>query len=286
MGTSSADDRLTQVLELITKLASGDLAARLPTTEAGDSTELIAGGLNMLGEELLHSMVSREQLEKRIDKLSDVVTAYAQLDFDRSAEVDDRADSIARLGLALNMLGEELSASITAEKRAREDLERRVLERTAELNDKVKTIEDQRRSILELSTPVIETWDDILILPVIGTIDTVRSAQIVKGLLEAVARNQATVAIMDITGVPVIDTGVAGHFMDTVRAARLLGTKVILTGVSPRNAQTLVKLGVDLEELVTKSSLRAGLELAFKMTGHVVHRRDLGNGTGVALVHK
>jgi PAS domain S-box-containing protein len=132
---------------------------------------------------------------------------------------------------------------------------------------KDELIAQQSRAIQELSTPVIEVWEDILVLPLIGVIDTGRAQRIVESLLEAIVEKQASVVIMDITGVPIIDTGVANHLIMTVSAVTLLGTRMILTGVSPHNAQTLVKLGVDLGDITTKSSLRAGLNLAFQLTG-------------------
>ena len=98
----------------------------------------------------------------------------------------------------------------------------------------------------------------------IGTIDTARAQQIIDQLLDSISKTQAEVGIMDITGVPVVDTSVADHLLKSVEAAKMLGTEVILTGVSPHNAQTLVKLGVDLSKIVTKSSLKAGLKWSFQ----------------------
>jgi rsbT co-antagonist protein RsbR len=132
---------------------------------------------------------------------------------------------------------------------------------------KDELIAQQSRAIQELSTPVIEVWEDILVLPLIGAIDTARAQRVVENLLETIVEKQASVVIMDITGVPLIDTAVANHLIMTVAAVTILGTRLILTGVSPHNAQTLVKLGVDLGDIVTKSSLRAGLKLAFQLTG-------------------
>jgi len=127
-------------------------------------------------------------------------------------------------------------------------------------------IAQQSLAIMELSTPVIEVWEDILVLPLIGAIDTARAQRVVENLLETIVEKQASVVIMDITGVPLIDTAVANHLIMTVSAVGILGTRMILTGVSPHNAQTLVKLGVDLGNITTKSSLRSGLKLAFSLT--------------------
>ena len=106
-----------------------------------------------------------------------------------------------------------------------------------------------------------------LLLPLVGVIDTLRARAITERLLEAVVREEAEVTLIDVTGVPVLDTGVAGHLVKTVSAAEMLGTTVILTGISAEGAQTLVKLGVDLRGLNTRGLLRAGVSDAFARLG-------------------
>jgi len=131
-------------------------------------------------------------------------------------------------------------------------------------------VKKQADAIMELSTPVIQIWDDVLILPLIGTVDTVRAQQVVEHALSAVANKQASVLIIDITGVPLIDTAVADHLLKTTGAVRLLGATSIITGVSPSNAQTLARLGVELGDIVTKGSMQAGLQCAFEFTNRAV----------------
>lgn len=130
-----------------------------------------------------------------------------------------------------------------------------------------RVIQDQSLSLLELSSPVIKLWDRILLLPLVGVIDTIRARAITERLLDAIVRSEAEVTIVDVTGVPVFDTGVAGHLMKTVAAAEMLGTRVILCGISAEGAQTLVKLGVDLGSLNTRGTLRAGVTEALTLTG-------------------
>jgi anti-anti-sigma factor len=120
----------------------------------------------------------------------------------------------------------------------------------------------QRSIIQDLNSPIIPISDDVLVLPLIGSIDSVRAQQIMETMLEAISQHQAAVLIVDITGVAVVDTGVAHYLLQAARAAQLLGTRVILVGISPEVAQTIVQLGVDLSSLPTYSSLRAGLEHA------------------------
>lgn len=151
---------------------------------------------------------------------------------------------------------------ISDRKKAEEDLKK-----TQE-----RLLSQQSQAILELSTPVIQIWDEILVLPLIGTVDTARAQQIIENLLDSIVTSQASVAIIDITGVPVVDTKVADHFIKTIEAAKMLGTEVILTGVSPYNALTLVKMGVDLGRITTKGTLQTGLKLAFEITKHRVEK--------------
>jgi rsbT co-antagonist protein RsbR len=130
----------------------------------------------------------------------------------------------------------------------------------AELDQKLEIIERQRSAIQELSTPILELWDDVLALPVIGVVDTRRSMEIMERLLNEVTEKQARFVILDITGVEVVDTKTADHFIKVIRAAELLGTKCILTGIRPAVAQTLVEIGVDLESFSTLRNLRQGLQ--------------------------
>lgn len=122
-----------------------------------------------------------------------------------------------------------------------------------------RLIAEQSLSLLELSTPVLRVWNQILLLPMVGVIDTQRARQITERLLEAIAQHEARVTILDLTGVPVLDTSVAQHLMKTIDAARLLGSRVVMTGISPEGAQTLTKLGIRFADVISRASLRAGL---------------------------
>lgn len=124
----------------------------------------------------------------------------------------------------------------------------------------------QSASLREVSTPVITLWDSILLLPLIGVVDSVRAQQIAERLLESVSEHEAAVTLIDVTGVPVMDTSVARHLLKTVAAAEMLGTQVILTGISPSTAQTMVKLGIDMSAVPTRASLKSGMALALTLT--------------------
>ena len=137
-------------------------------------------------------------------------------------------------------------------------------------------IVEQARSVLELSTPVIRLWDEIILLPLVGVVDTLRAAQMTERMLNTIVDTESRVAILDITGVPVIDTYVARHLMRTTTAAKMLGAEVIITGISPDAAQTLTHLGIDLGAVVTRGTLRSGVEKAFGMLGKQITDRQGG----------
>ena len=126
-------------------------------------------------------------------------------------------------------------------------------------------LQRQRDEILELSTPVIQVWDKVLALPIIGTLDSLRAARLTEGLLTQIAEHQAEVVILDISGVPAIDTQVAQHLLRTVQAATLMGAASVLCGVRPETAQAMVHLGIDLGQLRSRTTLRDALQLAMQM---------------------
>lgn len=133
-----------------------------------------------------------------------------------------------------------------------------------------KMIERQSRAIIDLSTPVLQVWPQIILMPLVGVVDTRRAQQVMEDLLNAIARDRALIAILDVTGVPVIDTRVALHLTKTVSAANMLGAQVIITGISPDAAQTLVKLDIDLKNIRTRGTLHFGLVEALRMLGQKV----------------
>jgi rsbT co-antagonist protein RsbR len=124
---------------------------------------------------------------------------------------------------------------------------------------------EQRRQISELSSPVVEIWDGVLLVPLVGTLDDQRAAQMSTALLEAVRTECAQVVLIDITGCTVVDTYTAAHLINTVRSVRLLGAATIITGVNAHIAADLVKLGVELEDIKTRRRLADGLRLALEL---------------------
>lgn len=128
-----------------------------------------------------------------------------------------------------------------------------------ELEDRLATIEQQRSAIRSLSTPVIEVWRGVLCLPVVGVMDTARSAEMTSALLQTIVEKGSRYAIIDITGIDVMDTRTVDHFIRMAKAIRLLGAECALTGLNPHIAQTVVHMGLDLSDIVTHRSLRDAL---------------------------
>lgn len=138
-----------------------------------------------------------------------------------------------------------------------------VLWMTETFQDRLReVIKRQQSDLLELSTPVIELWEKVLALPLIGTLDSVRTQVVMESLLEKIVETRAEVAILDITGVPTVDTMVAQHLLKAVTAGRLMGATCIISGVRPTIAQTMVQLGVDLQDVTTKATLADAFEWA------------------------
>jgi rsbT co-antagonist protein RsbR len=145
---------------------------------------------------------------------------------------------------------------------------------TTEMHQKRReeVITRQQQELLELSTPVVELWDGILALPLIGTLDSARTQVVMESLLERIVETSAKIAIIEITGVPTVDTLVAQHLLKTVAAARLMGADCIISGIRPQIAQTIVHLGVDLSSVVTKATLADAFRVALQRSRLTVTR--------------
>ncbi len=193
-------------------------------------------------------------LERRVEGVENLLAATAGGDFDARIEVEPESGDIftsveAGINLLISDLGEEVRKSRL---------------RASDLEDKLDLIENQRQAIEQLSTPIIKIWDKVLVLPLIGTLDTNRSQRLTECLLTEIASTQSILAILDITGVPSVDSAVANHILKTVAAVELLGAKCVITGIRPEVAQTIVQIGVDLKDVETLSNLSEGLKWAFK----------------------
>ena len=137
-----------------------------------------------------------------------------------------------------------------------------------------EVISRQQQELLELSTPVVRLWENVLALPLIGTLDSARTQVVMQNLLDAIVETRSDFAIIDITGVPVVDTLVAQHLLKTVAAARLMGADCLISGIRPQIAQTIIHLGVDLANVTTKATLADAFSVALRRSGQAVVRTD------------
>jgi rsbT co-antagonist protein RsbR len=138
------------------------------------------------------------------------------------------------------------------------------------VKEREKIIKIQQEDLLELSTPVLKVWNGILTVPLIGTLDSKRTQIVMEKLLDTIIATTSKVVILDITGVPAVDTYVANHLINTTTAARLLGSEIIITGISPNIAQIMVNLGINLSGIITRAQMEDGLKLAFEMCNYKI----------------
>ncbi len=143
-----------------------------------------------------------------------------------------------------------------------------LLQARTDLIAQADQLEAQSNTIRELGTPILPIHTGVLVLPLVGSVDSRRATQVMENLLEAITQHQADIVIIDITGVPVVDTGVANYLLQTARAAQLVGARVVLVGIGAEIAQTIVHLGVDLSGIVVYANLQAGLQYALEQLGH------------------
>jgi rsbT co-antagonist protein RsbR len=202
--------------------------------------------------------VSRSRIDKLILALS--CASFDQFDVPEAEVNITKEDEFGLLEGVFQLFIDELSVTkimlgqaLAESEAARDELERRL-----------GTIEEQRLTIAELSIPIIDAWDGVLTLPVVGTIDTQRAADMTDQLLVRVAETRAHSVILDLTGVEVVDTGTAAHLVTLIRATELLGARCVLTGIGPQVATTMAKLGLDLGGVRTLRTLKDGLRLCIR----------------------
>ncbi|MFC1824760.1 STAS domain-containing protein [Thermodesulfobacteriota bacterium] len=209
-------------------------------------------------------------LKTRVNKIEDILASIAAGDMEAriNSEVEDDFTGVEEaVDLLINDLTDEL--------RQREKTQKELEERLATIQEQQKTILQQQEDLLELSSPVIKVWDNVVVLPVIGTLDSRRTQIMMENLLQRIVDTGCTIAILDITGVPTIDTQVANHLIKTVTSARLLGAECIVSGISPAIAQTIVHLGIDLSSIQTRATLQESMRYAFQQNKQSV----VENGT-------
>lgn len=196
-------------------------------------------------------------LEERLHRAERVLTRVAEGDLEERIETHELDEHpMTSLEMGINFLIMDLRSSAEENRRHTEEL----AAKQRELEEQIEVIARQSEAIVELSTPVIEVWRDVLVLPLIGVLDSARSAQVMETLLTRVVASKARCVIIDVTGIPVMDTATGDFLLRIVRSVSLLGARAVLTGIAPAVARTLIELDVRLAEVRTLRSLRAGLE--------------------------
>ncbi len=195
---------------------------------------------------------------QRVSAVLDVLSmiAVGELDIDTIKDkLPTRKDAFGEVETMLRTLATDLGEVL----RANDQYTQQIEATARDLQAKLDTIERQQLAIADLSTPVLEIWTDILALPIVGIVDTQRSLEMTERLLQTIVDRQARCAIIDITGVDVVDTATADHFVKMVRAAAMLGTHCVVCGISPDVAQTLARIDVELTDVTTMRSLKDAL---------------------------
>jgi rsbT co-antagonist protein RsbR len=199
--------------------------------------------------------------EERVADLTLVIMGMAGLDFSQKARTDDSDNPLNTIAMGLNMLSEELEASVVSK---------------SELSDKNKELEDlaqqQKNMISQMATPIAKLWEGILLMPLVGMMTVARVQETLQNMLKSISDAQAKVFILDISGVTVIDTFTANHFLKMAKATRLMGCTCILSGIGAQAAQTMVELGINVEEITTTGTMKDAIELSFRYTGFKLTR--------------
>jgi len=247
-------------------------------------TELVVAGLRGRSSAIevrreledLYSLVTRTMDGADVQAAGELRAALAELS--RSRARNGFTPSETALGIfalkdaVYELVGDttDLMAEYLAFSRTIDDLGLHTFETYAAARERI--IADQAASMLELTTPVIRLWDGIIAVPLVGTLDSVRTQLVMEKLLETLVATGAEHAVLDITGVPTVDTEVAQHLLKTVSAVRLLGAECIISGIRPQVAQTIVALGIEFGDIATKASLADALAHALNRTGQKIGR--------------
>lgn len=253
---SSGVDDDGRISETELRTQAGEFLSQLQqAAQSGNVSDFEHAGWSRVRELLEDLSRSRVSQGFRADQTAAFIFSFKKPLLNRLAkEVGKDAEAFAEEVVVLtDLLDKAAMHTVKSFQKTREDVIRR-----------------QQEELLELSTPVVKLWDGVLALPMIGTLDSARTQIVMESLLQRIVDTGSEIAIIDITGVPTVDTLVAQHLLKTVTAIRLMGADCIISGIRPQIAQTIVHLGVDLEGVTTKSNLADALSLALKRSGYSI----------------
>ena len=192
-------------------------------------------------------------VRRRLQVIFQAVNAFSEGNWDHDLPVEDTDDELDLISIGLNIMKAEF-----------DKLERDLKDELRQTRERLAIIEQQKETISSLSTPIIQVWDNVLTLPIIGIVDSKRAADMMDNLLSQIIETKTKYVIVDITGVEVVDTKTADYFIKMVKAVRLLGSRCYITGINPAIAQTLTHIGIDLGNITTLRTLQDGLKKSFE----------------------
>jgi rsbT co-antagonist protein RsbR len=231
---------------------------RVGLEAGGDPEQFETGAWEALRNTLATLSRSRAAQGESAADTSNFVLAFKRPTFGvLQRSVPDPALQVAGIWLLSSLVDRMAQWTVSTYQQTREDIIRR-----------------QQQDLLELSTPVIKLWEGVLAVPMIGTLDSSRTQMVMETLLQRIVETGSTLAIIDITGVPTVDTLVAQHLLKTVSAIRLMGAECLISGIRPQIAQTIVHLGIDLQGITSKSNLADALALALQQRGYTITKTD------------
>ncbi|WP_110926395.1 STAS domain-containing protein [Bacillus massiliglaciei] len=235
-------------------------------------------------DERLIKVVSEHMFTQTSSEFIDMIVSNADNNHDFATRLSDFAEKVVQLGWPLTFVNEGLhkfnlivinGMAASGYEVDPVDLLNELDEWSTPMSNEIvhiysqtweRTVSMQKMALQELSAPLIPVLDGITVMPLVGTIDTERAKQIMENLLNGVVKHRSEVVLIDITGVPIVDTMVAHHIIQAAEAVRLVGAKCMLCGIRPEIAQTIVNLGINLNEVITKNTLKKGIEAALELT--------------------
>lgn len=256
--TVSRDEAVEACKAVVDALAEVARSGRLEDVDA-PGFDSVRDQLGRMAAARARAGYTPVQIAGEVADLREPVTALLRAEFEDAA--DDMLGNACAQALAVLMATLRLV----------------IMETTVSAGEEL--IARQRQQLMEVATPVIKLWDGVVAVPLIGTLDSARSQVVMESLLEAIVDQRAAYAILDITGVPTVDSLVAQHLMKTVAAARLMGAECIVSGIRPAIAQTIVHLGIDLGSIITRAGLADALAYALTQQGIVVSPRPVAGAS-------